>query len=222
MEFIAGAKRSDRQNARSGMREVTSELDAQNHRVFKVNGHNILIRGGGWASDMFLRFVPERIRAEFQYVKDMNLNAIRLEGQLQPDYFFDLADESGILIMAGWCCCSHWEHWKHTSEYKEGPTWEKKDYEIAAKSQSDQIRRLRNHPSLLVWLNGSDNPPPAEIEKTYLDILGTLGWPKPILSSATKKPTPLSGPTGVKMSGPYDYVPPAYWLAAESPGGFSG
>ena len=106
MEFTADGRVSDRQTTRFGIREITSELDNQNHRLFKVNGRNVLIRGGGWASDMFLRFMPDRLRTEFQYVKDMNLNAIRLEGQLQPDYFFDLADENGILIIAGWCCCS--------------------------------------------------------------------------------------------------------------------
>ncbi len=28
------------------------------------------------------------------------------------DQFFDLADRYGILVMAGWCCCDHWEKWK--------------------------------------------------------------------------------------------------------------
>ena len=37
-------------------------------------------------------------------------------------------------------------------------------------------------------------------------------WSKPILSNATDTPGPVSGPTGVKMRGPYDYVPPSYWL----------
>ncbi|HET6267681.1 MAG TPA: glycoside hydrolase family 2 TIM barrel-domain containing protein, partial [Acidobacteriota bacterium] len=185
MQFTARGRLSDRQITRFGIREITSELDAQNHLVFKVNGKNVLIRGGGWASDMFLRFMPERLRTEFQYVKDMNLNAIRLEGQLQPDHFFDLADEYGILIMAGWSCCSHWEHWQHRDDYREGPVWDKEDYEIAAQSQADQIRRLRNHPSLLVWLNGSDNPPPADVEQMYVDILKKYQWPNPFLSSAT-------------------------------------
>ena len=120
MEFETGGKISDRQDVRFGIRQITSELDNQNHRVFKINGRNVLIRGGGWASDIFLRFTPERLRAEFQYVKDMNLNTIRLEGQLQPDYFFDLADQEGILVMAGWCCCSHWEHWQHRPDYERG------------------------------------------------------------------------------------------------------
>src|SRR6266478_3116035 len=222
IEFVIDGLVSDRQTTRFGIREITSELDAQNHRVFKVNGRNVLIRGGGWASDMFLRYMPERLKTEFQYVKDMNLNAIRLEGQLQPDYFFDLADQYGILIMAGWCCCSHWEHWQHTAAYKEGPTWDKEDYDIAAKSQADQIRRLRNHPSLLVWLNGSDNPPPADVEQMYIDILKKYQWPNPFLSSATAKTTTVTGVSGVKMEWPYEWVPASYWLLDENKGGAHG
>jgi exo-1,4-beta-D-glucosaminidase len=222
MEFKVDGRVSDSQHTRVGIREITSELDNQNHLVFKVNGHNVLIRGGGWASDMFLRFMPERMRTEFEYVKDMNLNTIRLEGQLQPDYFFDLADEYGILIMAGWCCCSHWEHWQHRDDYKEGPVWDKEDYDIAAKSQADQIRRLRNHPSVLVWLNGSDNPPPADVEKMYVDIIKKYQWPNPFLSSATAKKAEFSGASGVKMEGPYEWVPAAYWLLDKEAGGAHG
>ena len=222
MEFTADGKVSDRQSTRFGIREITSELDSQNHRIFRVNGRNVLVRGGGWASDMFLRFMPERLRTEFQYVKGMNLNTIRLEGQLQPDYFFDLADEYGILIMAGWCCCSHWEHWQHRDDYKEGPVWDKEDYDIAAKSQADQIRRLRNHPSVLVWLNGSDNPPPADVEQMYVDILKKYQWPNPFISSATAKKAEFSGVTGVKMEGPYEWVPASYWLMDKDAGGAHG
>jgi exo-1,4-beta-D-glucosaminidase len=222
MEFSVAGKVSDRQRTRFGIREITSELDHQNHRLFKVNGKNLLVRGGGWASDMFLRFLPERLRTEFKYVKDMNLNTIRLEGQLQPDYFFDLADEYGILIMAGWCCCSHWEHWEHRDDYKEGPVWDKEDYDIAAKSQADQIRRLRNHPSLLAWFNGSDNPPPADVEQMYIGILKQYQWPNPFISSATAKPAQFSGASGVKMEGPYEWVPASYWLLDKDAGGAHG
>jgi exo-1,4-beta-D-glucosaminidase len=222
MEFSAEGNLSDRQSTRFGIREVTSELDSQKHRLFKVNGRNVLVRGGGWASDMLLRFMPERLRTEFQYVKDMNLNTIRLEGQLQPDYFFDLADEYGILVMAGWCCCSHWEHWQHRDDYKEGPVWDREDYDIAAKSQTDQIRRLRSHPSLLAWFNGSDNPPPADVEQMYTTILKEQQWPNPFVSSATAKPAQFSGPSGVKMEGPYEWVPASYWLLDKEAGGAHG
>src|SRR6266850_4653097 len=222
MELESDGKVSDRQNTRFGIRQTGAEMNEQNHLVFKINGRNLLVRGGGWASDMFLRFSPERLRTEFQYVKDMNLNTIRLEGQLQPDHFYDLADEYGILIMAGWCCCSHWEHWTHRDDYKQGPVWDKEDYEVAAKSQADQIRRLRNHPSLLVWFNGSDNPPPKDVEQTYVEIIKKYNWPNPFVSSATAKPAELTGASGVKMEGPYEWVPPSYWMLDKTGGGAHG
>ena len=222
LEFETGGRVSDRQNARFGIREVTSEMDAAGHRLFKVNGQKILIRGGGWAADMFYRHRPRRLEDEIRYVRDMNLNAIRLEGQLENDQLFDLADRYGVLVLAGWCCCSHWEHWTHYDEYKEGPVWGPEDYVVAAASLTDQIKRLRNHPSLLVWLNGSDNPPPADVEKMYNDILVKERWPNPSLSSATAKTAELSGESGVKMEGPYEWVPPVYWLTDSKLGGAHG
>ena len=50
------------------------------------------------------------------------------------------------------------------------------------------------------------------MEQAYLKIEDELHWPNPIVSSATAQTTTLTGATGVKMSGPYDYVPPGYWF----------
>ncbi|HTR78097.1 MAG TPA: hypothetical protein VMH39_08300, partial [Gemmatimonadaceae bacterium] len=80
----------------------------------------------------------------------------------------------------------------------------------------------RNRPSILVWLDGSDNPPPAPIESTYVSILTEYGWPNPVLSSASGTRAQYSGPSGVKMSGPYDWVAPSYWLLDASHGGAFG
>jgi exo-1,4-beta-D-glucosaminidase len=71
----------------------------------------------------------------------------------------------------------------------------------------------------LVWLNGSDNPPPADVEQMYIDILTKNQWPNPYLSSATAKKAEFSGVTGVKMEGPYEWVPPVYWLLDKQAGG---
>src|SRR2546428_11388509 len=90
---------------------------------------------------------------------------------------------------------------------------------MAAGALRSQIRRLRTHPSFLVWLTGSDNPPPPEVEQMYVGILKALHWPNPYLSSATEKPTTVTGPTGVKMTGPYEWVPPSYWLTDTTLGG---
>ena len=202
---------SDSATARFGIREITAELSEKGYRQFRVNGKKILIRGGGWAQDMLLRFSPQKADAELRYVRDMNLNTIRLEGQLDRDELLDFADERGILVMAGWVCCTHWEKWEK---------WRPADFSIATESLRSQILRLRSHPSLLAWLNGSDKAPPAKVEKAYLKVLADLDWPNPSLSSAGPDPTTVTGPSGVKMTGPYDYVPPSYWLA--DPGKFGG
>jgi exo-1,4-beta-D-glucosaminidase len=212
VETAAGV--SDRDSLRFGIREITSELaPPPGGRAFRVNGRRILVRGGGWAPDMLLRASPDRQLAELQYVLDMHLNTVRLEGKLEDDRFFDLADSLGVLVMAGWCCCDHWEHWKD---------WTAEDHRIAEQSQRTQIARLRGHPSLLMWLNGSDNPPPPDVERVYLRVLQELRWPNPVISSATARPTTVSGKSGVKMTGPYDWVPPSYWLLDSTRGGAHG
>ncbi|MGH9547577.1 MAG: glycoside hydrolase family 2 protein [Terriglobales bacterium] len=202
LQFDLDGKVSDRSETKFGIREVKSEVFSASRRLFSINGKNILIRGGGWSPDMMLREDSQRLRDQFRYVQDMGLNTIRLEGKLETKEFFDLADERGILLIAGWCCCSHWEHW---------PNWKPQDFTIAEQSLRDQIYRLRGHPSLLAWLNGSDNPPPPDVEQTYLKVEKELLWPNPVVSSATSKLAGFSGESGVKMTGPYEYVAPSYW-----------
>jgi len=226
LSFEINGELSDISRTTFGIREVTSKVTAAGSRhfkrLFKINGKNILIRGGGWTPDMMLRENHDRLAAELRYVRDMGLNTIRLEGKLESDEFFEMADQQGILVMAGWCCCDFWERWNK---------WKPEDLEIAKASLRDQIYRLRGHPSLLMWLNGSDNFPPPDVEAAYLKIEADLGWPNPILSSATGKPSKITGESGVKMSGPYEYVAPSYWetdpqLPAEdkwcNPGGCGG
>ena len=202
MEFEVSGAASDRSNTEFGIREITSEVNSVGGRVFTINGKKILIRGGGWTPDMMLRESSQRLEDEFRYVKDMGLNTVRLEGKLETPEFFDLADRHGILVMAGWCCCDFWERW---------PRWQPKDFDIAKESLRDQIYRLRSHPSLVMWLNGSDNPPPPDVEQMYLDIEKDLLWPNPVVSSATGKKTSVTGDSGMKMSGPYEYIAPSYW-----------
>jgi exo-1,4-beta-D-glucosaminidase len=45
----------------------------------------------------------------------------------------------------------------------------------------------------------------------YLEIEKQLLWPNPVVSSATGKVTSVTGASGVKMTGPYEYIAPEYW-----------
>jgi exo-1,4-beta-D-glucosaminidase len=213
VSFSVQGQVTDEQSAEFGIREVTSELTANGSRLFRINGKPILIRGGGWSPDMLLRSDERRLRDQFSLVRDIGLNTIRLEGKLENEQFFHLADEQGILVMLGWCCCDQWEQWK---------SWTPEDLAVASASLRSQMLRLRHHASLLVWLNGSDNPPPADVERVYLQIESETHWPNPILSSASGTPTSVTGESGVKMTGPYDYVAPSYWERAVRFGGAMG
>ena len=213
MRFTANGKVSDEQSIDFGIREITSELTDKGYRLFRINGRPILIRGGGWSQDMLLRQDPARLRDQLRLFRGMRLNTIRLEGKLETDDFFQLADRQGILIMLGWCCCDQWEHWKD---------WTPENYTVSAASLRTQMLRLRYHPSLLVWLNGSDNHPPADVESAYLHIESETHWPNPILSSASAAATIVTGASGVKMTGPYDYVAPSYWYVDSHHGGAYG
>jgi exo-1,4-beta-D-glucosaminidase len=122
VQFEANGRISDSTHIDFGFREVTSEIDGQGHRLFHINGKNILIRGAGYTFDMLLRETPEQQKAELRYVRDMNLNAVRFEGKLEDDHFLELCGRYGILVMAGWCCCDHWEQWHQ---------WDQEDETIA-------------------------------------------------------------------------------------------
>jgi exo-1,4-beta-D-glucosaminidase len=203
---------SDSQHLRFGIRQITSEFTAtpDSAKLFRVNGRRVLIRGGGWAPDMFFRPQPQRQADQLRYAMDMHLNTIRLEGNYENDDFWQRTDSLGVLVMTGWVCCSPWEQW---------PKWGPEQRAIAAASLQSQIRRLRSRPSALVWLNGSDNPPPADVEQMYLGIEAQEAWPNPTISSASAKPAQFSAHSGVKMTGPYDWVPPSYWLQDKTHGG---
>ena len=213
LAFIMDGKISDRAQIKFGVREITSELTAKGHLLFRINGRKILIRGGGWASDMMLRWSADRIESELRYARDMGLNTIRLEGKLEQDEFFEMTDRMGILVMPGWSCCDAWERWDD---------WTSEQHKIAGASLKDQARRLGTHASVIAFLYGSDIPPPPDVEKMYREILKAARWPNPAISSASETPTSFSGPSGVKMTGPYNYIPPNYWLADKQGRGAEG
>ncbi len=207
---------SDRAGTTFGIRSVSSSLTKQGYRQFFINGKPLLIRGAGWAPDMFLRDDPARMEAEFSYVVNLGLNTIRSEGKLENQRFYDLADRNGILILAGWECCDKWESAAKTG----GAPWTAADMRVAEDSMGSEARLLRNHPSVIGFLIGSDNAPPPAIATMYVDTLRAADWSLPIISAAVPQATADAGPSGLKMAGPYDWIPPSYWYADKLGGAF--
>ena len=215
---------SDRQAVSFGVRSVSDYMNEQGHRGYKVNGRPLLIKGGGWADDLFLREDPARVEAEVAYARHMNLNTIRLEGFWgSSQTLYDLADRYGILLMAGWSCQWEWKDYlgKDVDE-KFGGVQTPEDMALVTRSLHDQVVWLRNHPSIFVWVVGSDMLPKPELERKYRAMLAETDPTRPMLAACSVRTSEVSGPSGVKMNGPYDYVTPNYWYEDTERGGAFG
>ncbi|MGW4978522.1 glycosyl hydrolase 2 galactose-binding domain-containing protein [Streptomyces mirabilis] len=211
-----GGTASDTAHENFGIREVKAPLNSDGARQYSVNGRRLLIKGGGWSPDEFLRWDRTYVEDRLKYALDLGLNTIRLEGHIEPDEFFDLADRYGILTLPGWECCDKWEGNVNGSEA--GEKWTAADYPVAKASMAAEAARLRDHPSVISFLIGSDFAPDATIEKNYLDALADADWPNPVVAAASDKSSPISGSSGMKMTGPYDWIPPNYWYAKREGG----
>ncbi|KAL1653311.1 hypothetical protein SLS61_004188 [Didymella pomorum] len=199
-----------------GIRTVTARLNSYNDTMFSVNGQPFQVVGAGYTSDIFLRFDVEKLRTQYKYVLDMGLNTIRLEGKQEHPELYDIADEMGIMLLPGWECCDKWEAWIYNEE-KSGEEWDDEDYATAAKSMSHEASMMQNHPSVLGFLVGSDYWPDNRATDLYVNTFRGYNWTTPIIASASQNGYPERlGNGGMKMAGPYDWVPPSYWYDTDN------
>lgn len=224
MNFDVNSQVSDSKKIKFGVRSVSGYITDRGFRGYRLNGKKILVKGGGWTDPMLLNATPEDERAGIDYAVHMNLNALRMEGFWGSDeHLYNLCDEKGILLMVGFSC--QWE-WKGIFggifEDKYGCIVTPDQMDVAAKSWNDQVVWLRNHPSIFLWLYGSDKWPRPELETKYLAVLKNQDPTRPYAQSAKEWTSEITGKTGMKMRGPYDYVPPAYWYIDTSYGGAFG
>ncbi|MDB4584135.1 hypothetical protein N9164_13350 [Draconibacterium sp.] len=235
VEFIADGKLMSKVEKRYGIREISSYLNEDEHRTFTINGKFVLIKSGGWVDDVLLQDTKEYVEAQMKYIRHMNMNGIRCEGFWgKTEMLYDLCDEYGILVMIGWNCIWEWE------EYLLKPTHEKyggavtpEDIQLLADMWKDQMLWLRNHPSIYVWMLGSDKLPHPDLERKYIELFkkyddpnrsyvtsaGGAGTEDNAIVAEVPLVSDISGPTGMKMLGPYAYTPPVYWYEDTNLGG---
>jgi exo-1,4-beta-D-glucosaminidase len=113
--------------------------------------------------------------AVVEYIKYMGMNMIRDEGKFFDNDLLDLMDENGVMLMTGWCCCDRWQ---------EPGSFSKAERFVAFESLYAQLRNARKHPCMLLWFNGSDDPPSIarqgvngqNVEQKYFEIEANLRW----------------------------------------------
>ena len=238
MELKEGSQLVDQQSTRFGIRKIETYLTKDTVRGYKVNGREVLIKSGGWVDDLFLRYMPEKDAAQIRMVREMNMNSVRFEGIWgNNQHIFDLCDENGILMMIGWSCQWEWPDYlgmemkidaadanipinEGVDKYSVRLTPEEED--LLAGYLKSQVIWLRNHPSILTWATGSDAMPKAGLENKYNRVLQQYDPTRPLLVSSGKFTSEISGSSGMKMNGPYEYVPPVYWYEDKKLGGAFG
>lgn len=189
-----------------GIRTVTSTVDRpapvapDGVRAYAINGRPFVVRGGGFAPDLFLRYSAADTARQFDLVRNLGLNLLRPEGHFMPEDFYQRADAAGIMIDAGFQCCDRWEP---------GPDIPDADLAVIRLSALTLARNARNHPSVITF-SWSDYQPPPRQEEVTLRAFADADLRVPVVASAMYRSTPTLGPSGEK-EGPYDYVPPGYW-----------
>ena len=172
LSFEIGNQVSDRERLRYGIREITSDKCPDNGgRRFFVNGQKIYVTGGNYInSDWLLRLSPERYRDEVRFHAEMNLRMIRVWGGalVERPEFYNACDEFGILVFQDlWGsgdCNGAWED--PTKMDSRERRWEYPDnHDLFIASVEDQVKMIRNHPSLCFWCGANEWPLAKDIDQ---------------------------------------------------------
>ena len=149
--YVYSGGKKDSVKWRTGFRTV--ELRQTKDSVgqafeFLINGKPVFVKGVNWIPADFFphRMTEERYRELLQACKDANINMIRVWGGgiYEPDIFYDLCDEMGIMV---------WQDFMFAGTLYPGDNSFLKD--IAYETQ-EQVRRLRRHPCIVLWCGNNE------------------------------------------------------------------
>lgn len=143
---------------RIGLRQLdlVSEPDAAGRSFgFRVNGRGVFAKGANWtpADALHGRITQAAVRDLLQSAVDAHMNMIRVwgGGRYEPDWFYDLCDELGLLV---------WQDFMFACNlYPSTPAFlAEVDAEVR-----DVVARINHHACLAVWCG--DN-----------ELIGALTW----------------------------------------------
>ncbi len=151
-KVAVGNKPMAQQRNRIGLRSVRlvmdPDADGKRQFYFVLNGVPVFAKGTNYIpQDNFLTEVTaERYRQTLRDAVDANMNMIRVWGGgiYENDLFYDLCDEMGLMV---------WQDFMFAcSTYPAEGAW----LESVRQEAEDNMRRLRNHPSIVIWCGGNE------------------------------------------------------------------
>jgi beta-mannosidase len=152
LEAGDGRATTAKTSARTGLRsiELRRAPDTKGRGFyFAVNGIPMFAKGANTIPfDMFQpRVSKAQLRRVLQSAADANMNMLRSwgGGYYESDDFFDLADELGLLV---------WQDFMFGGGMQ--PAYDDAFRVNVVAEARDNVRRLRNHPSLAVWCGNNE------------------------------------------------------------------
>ncbi len=154
-EFTAqagtGGQVSEERKVKAGLRSIVlrRQLDKWG-RSFEivVNGIPVFAKGADVIPfDSFPnRVTTANYRRILESARDANMNMIRHwgGGYYESDEFYSICDELGIMV---------WQDFMFGNDWQPGTYAFKQNIEAEA---DDQVRRLRNHPSIVIWCGNNE------------------------------------------------------------------
>lgn len=213
----------DQAQVRYGIREITTDKCPDNGgRRFFVNGQKIYMTGGNYiSSDWLLRLSPERYRDEVRFHAEMNLRMIRVWGGalVERPEFYDACDEYGILVFQDlWGsgdCNGAWEDPKKMDSRER--RWEYPDnHDLFLASVEDQVKMIRNHPSLCLWCGANEWPLAKDIDKQLKEVVFPKLDPNRLFVSFSTDTLFTRNIIGGVGDGPYGIQEPEWFFTFRS------
>ena len=129
-----------------------------------INGRRFIARGGNWGfPEVLLRYRGREYDTAVKLHKDMNFTMIRnWVGQTGDDEFFDACDKYGVMV---------WQDFWLANPV-DGPNPD--DPQLFLANARDFILRLRNHPSIAIWVGRNEGNPPEPIESGLEKLVAEL------------------------------------------------
>jgi beta-mannosidase len=155
VRLFAGNLQIDERRQTVGLRTValdtSPDLEEPGASLFRfvLNGVPIFAKGACWVpTTSFVAEVDvDHYRRLIEQAAHANMNMIRVwgGGVYEPDVFYDLCDELGLLVWQDFMfACAHYPEDEATLDSVRG--------EVA-----DQVRRLRNHTCLALWCGNNES-----------------------------------------------------------------
>lgn len=166
LEARAGNKAIDAKSARFGVRTIEMRPAAGTAALtdyrwqFVINGQPVFIKGANWCwSDPMLQLDPAKYERILELARRGGIQMFRAWGGgiIETDEFYRLCDEKGLMVYQEFPYC-----WGP-------PPFPSTDAAVLDQQVSQVVKRLRNHPSLIMWGGGNENGPnPGGDEALFL------------------------------------------------------